>query len=465
MATSAISVPFSSRVMTPEEFRIYRSRLNGLFNTEIRGDSAQLKVVGYGDEAKAAIRACNDDGADVIEVGWNLRDNMLSVMFRIEAKLRIPVRHWRLAGEGQVISPNTNVSRHPLFSPGQTVELFLLPDELEKEYKEANSEEQVGVVWKHLEPGATDSTDPLEQARAKFQLANPVASTGWKAYVEHREAAETSMQEMLELSEYVRDEGLHPVLDQIRNGTILVLKDAGLEEEQQYAVADGILPIGVSIEDSWGDDVQEVDVHSRIYSPTRPAAVDVSFTYWHKTRWESVEFNCEVRYSIINPIKKKGPSNLSNSMRGSNMLFKMALDSFPPGRRWYPSYITGWGLTGPDVDAIHLALFGPVGFPGNVVDKVDTVRLLLAAVGIPFRVAREEGGADRQNPGRVGAVEWEWDYDDWIGFNIRKACGVPLQRDAGWRPKIINGSEYEDEDEDDEDEGEGEGDSEDEDYY
>ncbi len=133
-----------------------------------------------------------------------------------------------------MISPNTNVSRHPLFSPGQTVgtffsvlyvfnsvtdtvlELFLLPDELEKEYKEANSEEAVGVVWKHLEPGTTDSTDPLEQARAKFHLVNPVASTGWKAYVEHREAAETSMQEILEFSDYIRDEELHPVLDQIR---------------------------------------------------------------------------------------------------------------------------------------------------------------------------------------------------------------------------------------------------------
>ncbi len=78
MATAAISVPFSSRIMTPEEFRIYRSRFNGFFDTEIRGHSLQLKVVGYGDEAKAAIKACNDDGADVIEVGWNLRDDMVS---------------------------------------------------------------------------------------------------------------------------------------------------------------------------------------------------------------------------------------------------------------------------------------------------------------------------------------------------------------------------------------------------
>ncbi len=117
-------------------------------------------------------------------------------------------------------------------------------------------------------------------------------------------------------------------------------------------------------------------------------------------------------------------------MRGSNVLFKMALDSFPCGRRWYPSYLTGWGLTGPDVDAIHLALFGEgvAGSPGNVVDKVDTVRLLLTAVGIPFRVAREEGGADRQNPDRVGAVEREWDYDDWIGFSsFAEGCGLEAQ--------------------------------------
>lgn len=113
-------------------------------------------------------------------------------------------------------------------------------------------------------------------------------------------------------------------------------------------------------------------------------------------------------------------------------MFWMALDDdVPPGRHWQPKRVQTWGMGAADVNRLHRALFGRADrAPGAAVDKVDMVRLLLAAVGVPLGVAREEAARDELSP---GGFRWEGLHAQWIGMNIREACGVPLDGDAGWQ--------------------------------
>lgn len=132
-------------------------------------------------------------------------------------------------------------------------------------------------------------------------------------------------------------------------------------------------------------------------------------------------------------------------------MFWMALEDNPPGRRWYAKSLREWAMRASHVNRVHSALFGQRGRPATAVEKVGTVRLMLASVGIPFHVAREEDENDKQNPDRDRDITWEWDEDEWIGLDIRDACGVPLEKDANWVPPA-DADPYEDKDGDEDDE-------------
>lgn len=63
------------------------------------------------------------------------------------------------------------------------------------------------------------------------------------------------------------------------------------------------------------------------------------------------------------------------------------------------------------------------------------MRLLLAAVGINLSIARKEEDEDEQIEGDSETnIKWDLHHEDWIGVNLRKAYGVPLQKDADYRP-------------------------------
>lgn len=207
---------------------------------------------------------------------------------------------------------------------------------------------------------------------------------------------------------------------------------------------------------------------TRIYSPTKPSAVDIFFTYHHRTRHYSVEFDCRIMYRIHDPISSE---DLALPSRGSaprpgrggwKLLFELGLADLP-GPKWRAVDQLQWGLRSEEVDKIRAALFGTGEESlAKDVDKVDTILLLMAAVGIPFGVARapsegSEGEGDEedgQDPGGVATIHWELDQDHWIALNIRKVCGVPLPKDANYKPRSAydEDDEYPDEDEDDEDE-------------
>lgn len=199
----------------------------------------------------------------------------------------------------------------------------------------------------------------------------------------------------------------------------------------------------------------DADVMSRIYSPTKPSAVDVYFVYHHVTHYESVEFDCRLMYRIHDPVASDDlamphPDEAPRiGFQGWRRAFELGLADLPPGRKWKPVDQMHWGLKQEDIDKIHAALFDTEErSPLKGVSKVDTAKLLMAAVGVPFGVATTEDGSDGQDPMRMATIQWELDHEDWIALNIRKVCGVPLKRDANYKSR----SEMEDDEDEDEDE-------------
>lgn len=164
-----------------------------------------------------------------------------------------------------------------------------------------------------------------------------------------------------------------------------------------------------------------------------------------------VEFYCHAYFKISDPISSADPNHTKATPCSQRWerLFEMGTycetADRPPQRKWHPIVQTKWNLVPFQVGRVRAALFGAEG-PTSAVDNVDTVRLLLAAVGIPYRVARTEGEADGQDPLCARAIFWEWEDDDWIGLNVRRVCGVPLLRDGAWRRSTYYLRSWEDED-------------------
>ena len=75
---------------------------------------------------------------------------------------------------------------------------------------------------------------------------------------------------------------------------------------------------------------------TRIYSPTRPAAVDVLYYYHYRTRYYSVEFNTWLYFRIINPLTEptvpEKPDHYDDKGKlkpGWTRMFWLALDDNP----------------------------------------------------------------------------------------------------------------------------------------
>lgn len=434
---------FVSLRMSEDNYAKYKQRVGDppSFHSGVR-DSPKVRVTGYNKEAKDAIVASTEDQSEFIEVPWSGIDSMKWIMQRVCDKLRIPLDRWVLAGQGRILSPGLLVASHELFrssSPSTVVELVLVPIEDVEDYNEENPlPDPDKYVWRHLEPGQTESSDPLEKAKAIYHVIEPVVSPGWEKYLAQRKAAETSLDDIL--APYDIDE-IEILVDQIKDSVEDIVMEYDLEANEQFAIADCVVPRSIDMSDNGDGEPRTATIFTRIYSPTRPAAVDVWFHYHHRTRWESVEFTCSLLFRVTDPLTEAALPPTSDPLdyngritRGWTRMFWMALDDSPPGRHWYAKPLRKWDMRAAHVNRIYAALFGRSERLTSAIDKVDTIRLLLASVGITFYVAREEGESDVQDPDGDRRFSWECFEDDWLGLNIRDACGVPLDKDATWEP-------------------------------
>ncbi|GJE96589.1 hypothetical protein PsYK624_127880 [Phanerochaete sordida] len=453
---------FSSLRLTEEAWAKYKqslSRALDLSSTGGRREHPKVRVTGYNIEARDAIVASNGDGSDFIEAPWSPMDSVNWIMQRIGDKLRIPINLWVLAGQGHVLSTGLIVGGHDLFKGNpSTIELVLVPINYVEDYEDENPlPDPERYVWRHLEPGTTESTDPMEKAKAEYHLIDPVDAPEWETYYAQRKAADVALGKTLDDIDEIET-----VVEQIKECVQDIVGEFELEENEQFAIADCVYPRSLDIVDSGDLEPRTATILTRIYSPTRPAAVDVWFHYHHRTRWESVEFTCSLLFRVVNPLTEAALPPIPDPVdsrgrvaRGWTRMFWMALDDCPPGRRWYAKSLREWGMRAAHVNRVHAALFGG-GRAAAAVDKVDAVRLLLASVGIAFYVAREDGEDDEQNIDRDKSITWECFEDKWIGLNIREACGVPLDDDADWEPPADE-NPYEDEEDDEYGDSEDEG--------
>lgn len=200
-------------------------------------------------------------------------------------------------------------------------------------------------------------------------------------------------------------------------------------------------------------------VNTRIFSPRKASAVDIYWKYHHRYRYESIGFTCKLLFRVLEDTELGSASSRdiprvepTVGRHGWNLLFEMGFADIPYGKRWHAIDELEWGLRTIDATWIHDALFGDGSqSPGNLINKVDTVCLLFAAVGVPFEASRVEDKEDQLISHCVDGIYWKIYNYEWIGLNIRKACKCPLARDAEWKPREISDSEGEDDYDDDDD--------------
>lgn len=70
---------FSSLRLSDAEFTRYQRAADTIFKKPIGSADRPIKVVGYGEDAAAAIKASNAEGRDYLEVQWSPVDSMVSL--------------------------------------------------------------------------------------------------------------------------------------------------------------------------------------------------------------------------------------------------------------------------------------------------------------------------------------------------------------------------------------------------
>ncbi|KAJ7125326.1 hypothetical protein C8R44DRAFT_782867 [Mycena epipterygia] len=189
----------------------------------------------------------------------------------------------------------------------------------------------------NLDPQPAPVSEPgtvLQKTAKRFQLHNPIAATDalWRAYANNRLAAR-GIRKCDKKAEVAADDTIY-VLRSIRR-TMRELED-------EMGLPDGILQKSVvllsceaAFEESY--DPRTVSNLSRIYSPSRPAYVDVHLSYHCRMRYNHLEWHFSLGYKIytrpqgLGPAKEK-PADLNVKKLKEN--FGGGLDNMHVNKGW-----------------------------------------------------------------------------------------------------------------------------------
>ncbi|THH10769.1 hypothetical protein EW146_g8266 [Bondarzewia mesenterica] len=397
-----------------------------------------LKVVAVSADVKEVFKEVKgSDDQDWIELPFSMLDSVLWVMQRLERILRIPMKYWVLTGGGIIYSPGYLVMSLEHFRQAHTIEVTLLPVWDVEEFASMNLKTH---TWKHAPPNppAELPSEPRERANVLFSLIDPIGSPHWNDYITHREAAEKLTQGMMEDME---GEDMALYTSKLKEAVEVALVDeADLKEGEWEKIADGVSLVTVDVQDDGDFEVRDADVIARIHSPNSPQSVDVHFSYHHRTRWSSVEWLYSLGYRINpQPVKcvrayRDYDVDRAHCSQGWRPFGWFYLDDRDSERSACP-------ITRTDLQRVHDALFGTAeaGKLGERVSLRTTAKLILASVGIPFEIARDqEEAAEGENDGYMGSygssisLELKSEKPGISAAHLRKICGInPLPNDGG----------------------------------
>ncbi|KAJ7677187.1 hypothetical protein B0H17DRAFT_1207236 [Mycena rosella] len=390
-------------------------------------DSPKLRVVGFNEDTKAVFRTCNPEGHDYIEVPWSRMDSVKWIAQRLEDKIRVSLHHWYLATADGVIFRTFGelvMSTEAFRVKDQVVLTLLMPTDL-NEFSDSHLKQH---EWRRTAAVPGNATNDLERCVAEFHLIDPKPSEAWGACLAQRKAADKHLEDGL--AEHA-GEDRPEIYKKIEAAVDDVLACTDLDDAED-AVHDCIVPLSPElIDDGWGN-VSGADVLSRIYSPTNPAAVDVYLEYHYRTRYSSVEFHYNVYYrvhaSIANAQLSLTTPRGPRKMNGFRPFMQMGLADVPAGKRWR---------------AIEERTVR------------ETLRLVLASVGISFSAASDPEDEDDEDAFEMGQLRWEGleGSERWLGRNIRRVAGCdPMARDGEESAEEEDFEEEDDSDEEDDDE-------------
>lgn len=316
----------------------------------------------------------------------------------------------------------------------------------------------------------------FEKAKSLFVLdtkrAVPATDRAWAQYIENRLAAEKrfhgpmqqNSKEEVEMEvdddndeEFYGDDML--LLDLMRDNMACVEEDmcldAGVLQSFRLLACEPVfssdevcsklfLTLGIQRADVL--QLCSVTALTRIYSPTSPTYVDVHFQYHYHALDDSVEWHYSIGFKIYDrpgvndyrcPEVKHFERGLFDRGHDSNGWRPIAYGFYDNcedyGRNWRRIENAKFLLEHKDAKDIYNVFWGPLEEDGEDEDAeserrknmVDTIRVLLAAVGIEYDIAVDED--DRDSSG--GAFMLEGLNDRWFARGVRRACGFQLTRD------------------------------------
>ncbi|KAF8130215.1 hypothetical protein EV363DRAFT_1490437 [Boletus edulis] len=276
---------------------------------------------------------------------------------------------------------------------------------LKEEYSYAESDEEVNVE------------EPPAGEHYFGPLLSPIAATPaqWTAYTEHRRGANAKYKNVFHRRKRSISDSIAPIEVELglENGTL----------QKCICILDRLVE---------RDDVdpRNADALVRIYSPAAPKYIDVHIKYHCRSRFYEIEWFYSLGYKIYNRI-----SGSIDYFGWQSICWGFFDDKGNYGPKWHRSEMADMGLYEEGVLDVHEALFGPIEKPPR--DDADaflayrrklvtTVRLLFAALGANYEVARTEGERDERPRGFM----LEGLSDNWVARGIRAACGFQLSSDA-----------------------------------
>ncbi|KAG6915023.1 hypothetical protein DXG01_013881 [Tephrocybe rancida] len=436
----------------------------------------RLRVVGRNEDTKRIIKAANSQGNDFIEVERRMSENLrlLEIAQEIEDAIRVPMQYWVLGSSDGVTYKNLMqpVAEHVAFeSDAQVVLTILLPSECDDFVAENKQHPWLRLRAQEL----AGSTDPRAIATAAFHLVNASSSQHWAAYTTQRKKDCENLNESVTWSSETPSE-----YQIIKSGVEDAIASVGLSDMWADIIHDCVIPLSVDIQDDGDCNVREAHVLSRVYSPCNSAAVDLYLDYWYRTRYDSVEFWCNMYYrahtNISDVLDQKVPQG-NRKLNGFKRLLQMNLpDLYDSRGRWRRAEERSFDLGETKVTSLHKLLFGKgqgrtkkatsgseVPLAARV-DKLAMMELLLSSVGVSVTAARKAGD-DEGNICAGNDMTWEGfqGNERWLGRNLRRACGIgPLDGDDKETDREDEGMDY---DEDRYWDGDEDGNSENEEYF